>query len=421
MKKYTELLQKHQNKGFTLLDQTIVSGGNFITSFMYARILGLEIYGFFVLCWMLVLFISGLQQSFIFNPMTSIYAYKSIEENRDQYIQSLFSLQLLFSIMSSVFVMLMLYIDILFIQTPRLEGLLFIIPAAVFAFTMQDFFRKKFILTGKPQITFLLDVLCTALLLGLLFSGYASTVRNIFSIITISFITTAITGYLISGIQINLHLFNFTISNHWMQGKWLILTSVIQLFSGNYFIVAAGVLLGTAEIGIIRIAQNIVGVLNILFIAMESYIPVSASKIFHNLGAAALIKYLKSVTIKGLLITSILCISIALSSSKIIAVLYGRAFIEYSGTVQIYALFYILVFISIPLRFAIRTIEQNHHILIGYIISSVFSFISANVLITHYGIYGVLSGIIISQLLTQFWYIYSLKNYCYAHHSLSTR
>lgn len=421
MKKYSTFLILHQTKGFTLLDQAVVSGGNFLASLLYARILSLEYYGVFVLCWMAVLVVSGLQQAFIFSPMTTIYAYKSIEGKKDSYLNTLFYLQTVFSIGTTAFICIALCIDKLFIQTIYLKDLTLIIPAAVFAFTMHDFFRKKFILIGKAQTTFILDLLSTIIQLGLLATVSITSVKEVFEIIAVSYFTTAVLGYFLSKIELHIELVQFTISNHWSQGKWLMATSIVQLFSGNYFIIAAAAFLGTAEIGIMRIAQNIVGLLNILFIAMESYIPISASKILHTLGHTSLFNYLKSVAIKGFIITSILCICIALFSKELILLLYGPMYTQYTQIVQIYSLFYILVFISIPLRFAIKTLEQNHHILIGYIISSMFSFLSANFLITHYGIYGVLAGLIITQLLTQLWYIYSLKNYSYAHHSLSIR
>jgi len=421
MKKYSDLLITHRTKGLTLIDRAVVSGGNFLSSILYARLLGLKSYGAFALCWMIVLVFSGLQQAFIFSPMTTIYAYKSIEEKKYLYLNALFILQVLFSLVGAAFLCSTLYIDTIFIQTLYIKDLTLLIPSAVFAFTMHDFFRKKFILIQKAHVTFLLDLISMGLLLGLLFSLDVTSIKDIFQIITFSYILSAVLGYFLSNFQMELCLFHFTIRQHWLQGKWLMATSIVQLFSGNYFIIAAAALLGTAETGIIRIAQNIIGLLNILFIAMESYIPLSASKIFHTHGFHALIQYLKSVTIKGFIITFVLCIGIAALSPQLIQFLYGPSYLEYAKVVQIYSLFYILVFISIPLRFAIKTVEQNHHILIGYLISTAFSFVSANFLITYYGIYGVLVGIITTQLLTQLWYIYSLKNYSYAHHSLSIR
>ncbi|ABG60130.1 lipopolysaccharide biosynthesis protein [Cytophaga hutchinsonii] len=421
MKKYIPLLRMHSTKGFALADQAVVSGGNFLTSILYTRLLGLESYGTFILCWMIVLFISGLQQAFILSPMTTIYAYKTIQDKIKLYLHTLLSMQIIFSLACSIFVLLALQLNKLFIQSTYFKDLTFILPASIFAFIMHDFFRRYFMLMGKSFITLLLDVLSTLLLLFLLYTNIIVEIKDVFKIIAFSYVIPATIGYFSSGMKIGFPLIKYSVKAHWIQGKWLMATSVLQLFSGNYFIILAAGILGTAEIGIIRIAQNIVGILNVLFIAMESYIPISASKIFHNLGMEALIHYLKRMALQGVIITSFICILLALFTQDLIKILYSNDFIQYTPIVQIYALFYILVFISLPLRFAIKTIEQNHHILIGYAISTLFSLLTARFFIVEFGIYGVLSGIIITQLLTQLYYIYALKKYNHAHHSLSVR
>jgi O-antigen/teichoic acid export membrane protein len=421
MKKYIPLIRTHSSKGFALLDQAIVSGGNFLSSILYARLLGLETYGTFILCWMVVLFISGVHQAFILSPMTTIHAYKTIQDKIKQYLDSLLSMQIIFSICCSILIFLVLLLNNVFVQAVYFKDVTFILPASVFCFIMHDFFRRYFMLIGKSFITLLLDIVSTLLLLVLLYMHTIINIKDVFELITISYLIPAVLGYFLSNMNMEFQLLKYAIKSHWIQGKWLMATSVLQLFSGNYFIILAAGILGTVEIGIIRIAQNIVGILNILFIAMESYIPISASKIFHSLGIDALFQYLKKVTLYGILLTSSICITLALFAEDLIKLLYSNSFIQYTYVVKIYALFYILVFISIPLRFAIKTIEQNQHILIGYAISTLFSLLTARFFIMELGIYGVLAGIILTQMLTQLYYMYALKRYNYAHHTLSIR
>lgn len=421
MKRIINLLDTHKIKGFTLIDQALISGSNFLSSILYTKLLGLETYGTFILCWMIILFMSGLQQAYIFSPMTTLFAYKSLQQNIKHYLHTLFCVQIMFSLLCSILILIALLLDAIFIQSMYFKDLTFILPASALAFTIHDFFRKYFMLIGKSLITLSLDLISVILLLLLLYTQTIVHIKDVFEIITISYFVPVVIGFYLSKIKIEISLLNYTVKNHWIQGKWLMATTVLQLFSGNYFIILAAGILGTAEIAMIRIAQNIVGVLNILFIAMESYIPISASKILHNHGIEALFNYLKRVALKGFLITVSVCLLLALFAKDLIKLLYNDSFIQYAYVVKIYALFYILVFISIPLRFAIKTIEQNQHILIGYAISTLFSLFTAQLFIVELGIYGVLSGIIVTQLLTQVYYMYALKKYNYAYYPLSLR
>lgn len=64
------MINKLRNKKtLVFLDQIIVSGSNFLLGILLARNLGIEEYGQFALLWLIVLFFSSLQLSFIVSPM----------------------------------------------------------------------------------------------------------------------------------------------------------------------------------------------------------------------------------------------------------------------------------------------------------------------------------------------------------------
>lgn len=424
MNKIYQLYRQHEGKALTFADQALVSGSNFITSLIYAKLLGLESYGVFVLGWMIILFTSTFQQAFIFNPMANINA-ALLDAQKKYYLNQLFHINLIFSLCSTLLIALFTFIMNNFFHTTYMKDMLYLIPVAAFAFLNYDFFRKRMLLLNHVKTALLLDtlfILLQSLFICYLYYSQYITIYSIILSIAASYSMTCIVAYFLSSYITLLPTINFIIlREHWRQGKWLVATSIVQWFSGNYFIIAAAGILGTRDIGIIRIAQNIVGIMNILFIAMESYIPISASKLFHKHGKTSLFDYLKSVTIKGLTLTSLICFSIILFSDLIVRLLYGEEFVAYSFVVQLFALFYILVFTAIPLRFAIKTLEQNHHIFVGYLLSATFSVLFAASLIKQHGIYGVIIGIFATQLLTQLWYIFSLKTHLYEYYSFSTR
>lgn len=421
--KLLNLFINNKTKIFTIADQALVSGGNFVFSIFTARFLGLRDYGVFILTWMTVLFLSSIQQAYILSPMANITSAHS-EEQKLKYTESLLFIQLTFGILSSLLLFSYIYIYTVIVPNNYLSKSIYILPLSVFAYLFHDFFRKKFFLINKTHLSFILDLIVNLTLL--ISSIFLITIKNskgdildIMEVMTLSYFTGCIIGFLL---QPNFR-FKFCkdiMNKHWMSAKWLLLTSMLIWFSGNYFIIAAGTILGPKEAGIIRIAQALIGVLNIFFIALEAYIPISASKIFFLQGRKALFEYLSKVAIKGLAVTLIFCLFIYIFSKEIIQLLYGYAYQDSVYVVQWFTLFYILVFTAIPLRFALRTLEQDRNIFIAYCLSTLFSLLCADMMVSHMGMVGVIAGLITTQLITQFWYILSLKNYYYEHSSFGT-
>ena len=57
---------------WALVDQALVSGSNFLTNIVLARMVGIEAFGAFTFAWMAVLFMNGFQNALIVAPMMSV-------------------------------------------------------------------------------------------------------------------------------------------------------------------------------------------------------------------------------------------------------------------------------------------------------------------------------------------------------------
>ena len=71
---------------------------------------------------------------------------------------------------------------------------------------------------------------------------------------------------------------------------------------------------------------------------------------------------------------------------------------------------YVIIFIGYPLRYAIRTLENTRLIFVSFIATSIFSVLTAYPIIKAFGLNGVLIGLGITQLITLFFYCFSLRN-----------
>lgn len=93
IKSVSRIVQKESNKLLILMDQAIVSGGNFLLGLVLIRFLGLEDYGLFALLWMGVLFALSLHQAYITMPLMTLAVEKD-GVAQQQYFQHLWRIQL---------------------------------------------------------------------------------------------------------------------------------------------------------------------------------------------------------------------------------------------------------------------------------------------------------------------------------------
>ncbi|MEO0310801.1 MAG: putative export protein [Bacteroidota bacterium] len=405
--------KKSHQAYLALADQAMVSGANFITGVLLARYLGLQNYGVFAIAWIAALFFSSIQQALIIAPLQTLGEKKEGREKQEFYT-ALFIIQFLFCVLAVLFTYEFCLLSNIFFYQTELRFLKFILPLAVFTFLMNEYFRKIFFVKGKNITALILDAISYSIqIVGLVLLAYFEQLNLPRAMIVIAFSNSISSTYgviKLENIGFNARKIESVFWECWNYSKWLIGTSILQWVSGNFFIVSAGGILGAAAVGAIRMAQNIIGILHILFLALENFIPTTAARIYNKKGLKALYNYLKRMTILGGAATFFALVCLCVFAQQIIAVLYGKDFIGTEKVLFGFAILYVFVFIGMPLRFAIRTVEKNKDIFVSYIISAAFSLILAAPMISYLGIYGVFAGLIMSQVILQLWYIYALKS-----------
>lgn len=424
-------IQPHLSKIFTLTDQMLVSGSHFVIGILLARSLGIEMYGVFALAWMLVLFASSMQQSFLLIPMMT-FAPQKTKEAQQVYFKDLWYLQILVALFAYLVSVITIQLANIFAPNWQFNLVGQQLAVAVVLFITHDFFRKKFYTQNLPHQSFLLDIIVYGIQIGglmyLFFFG-KMTLKTCFWCINLGYGTGILASLLYSFLKernkkqkihspfLIPNTSNLkphpslleTIRKHFKFSSWLVGRSLLQWFSGNYFIVMAGVIFGTVGVGAVRIAQNVIGVLNVLFLALENYVPVRAAAIFSANGKTSLFNYLKTVTIKGGFLTVLVVLAVIFSAKWMIWGLYGDGFEASVPLLQGLAVLYLFVFLAIPLRLALRTLEKTHHIFIAYVIVTVFSAVAARPFLETFGINGVILGLVIAQIIMILWFFIGIN------------
>lgn len=401
-------------KVLILADQAIVSGGNFVLGLVLVRLLGLDQYGIFALLWMGALFLLSLHQAFITKPMMTLFFKKKVTE-KVAYIQSLWIIQIGFGIGFFGLAILIYWVSDLFFSAPNWFQYLLPISVLSILYVLQDFIRKYYFIQKQYIRPFLMDALLYSVLFIGLFGTYYFEIASLFLTLII-----LIGAYASSCISFSKPFHNYKIlessnkvkliiKEHYQFSTWLLGTSILQWCSGNFFLIAAASTLGATAVGAVRIGQNIVGLCHLLFLAMENIVPAEAAQQYIEKGMNKMSQYLKQTSLwMGSVVTVVLGV-MALSGSFLIEILYGSEYSSYGFVIVGYCINYFIAYWGFPARYFLRTIQFTKPIFIAYCISAAFSMAAAFPMTEHWGIWGLLTGLIISQLLTLFTYMYFIR------------
>lgn len=405
------IVRSQKNKLITLCDQAVVSGSNFLAGILLTRVLGIESYGSYAIAFLFVLFCSSIHQAFIISPMLSL-AVKKEKEEKQRYFGTMLLQQILFSLLAAMLSFFIIQLSTLFAPQWNIASLNTVLPICIACYLMHDYFRKAFYVKLASHKALLIDCIAYGFqwvaFLSLTYFGMLSIVTAYASLLVGFAISTVYGLYTHEKIHTNKRDFNKLLIENWLYARYLVGTALLQWFSGNFFIITAGALLGSSAVGAIRIAQNIMGVLHVFFLALENEVPVKAAMLYHKVGLKQLMFYIRKVSVLGGSLTITILALLAFFSKEILAFLYGSSYVEYHKVLIGFAIIYVFVFFGTTLRFAIRTVEKNKSIFIAYIFSTVFSLLAAKYMIDHYEIYGVLIGIAFTHIIMLTCYVFSL-------------
>lgn len=404
MKLTQKIWQTSWNTRLTLLDQVMVSGSNFLLGVLLTRWMGLESYGVFALAWMGVILASSLQQAGILAPMMSL-GPKMPDDSQSNYYAATQRFQGVFAFFIGCLAVAVILLSDWGFPSWQMGGLFPVLPLVIMAFVMQEYYRRYFFIKGQPREAFIIDGLAYLGMIGgigVLFLMDHLSVFSALGIIAGSFGVATMVGMIFAKLPFSSSYSQKSlILQHSKFSSWLIGTAILQFFSGNYYLIAAGIIIGPTAVGALRIVQNLMGVTHVLFLAMENVVPVKAALAYAKDGWEGMRIYLTVISLKsGVLVGGIL-FGIALTAKYLLIGVYGNQYLEYSYLLVAYCFFYAFLFPGYPLRYALRAIEHTKPIFIGYVLSTILSLLTAKWMVANWQLMGVVYGLIATQILMQ--------------------
>ena len=400
LRKFLNSISHKSSFIFVFADQVIVSMGNFLLTILIVKFLGIKTFGLFSYFWIFLLLINSIQLSYIISPMLT-NAPKQRDSIVSHFYGGVFYQQLLFSIITSFSIFFVLKLFGNFIISSSISNYCLSFSLMIILTQLQQFLRRL-LFSKRLFLRPVISDLCTYLFL-ISFISYLNYLNKldlgmIFWAFVFSFaIGTMISFPVIFSLNYKFKNMYTSIKKNWIIGKWMLLTSLVQWFAGNLWIVNAGLILGAYTLGVIRACQSLVNVANLLFQSLENIIPMKASEIYSSSNVNNMRIFLRKFTTKGFLVVSIISFIIILCSKFLLNVFYGAETSNYYQYLIYFSLILPITFLTYPSTFGLRTIKKTKPIFISFLLSSIFAILLSRYVIMQFQLNGLIAGLFLSQ------------------------
>lgn len=389
-----------------LADQAVFSGSSFAITLLIARILSPDDFGVFTSIVLFAYLLISISNAIIIQPLQVIIAKI---ENRSSYLSFTF-----FAQASTILLMSIITFALLQFQVDFIKGLNNYAPGIILftsGFLFHDYHRKLFLARGSILQALIIDGAAGILQVGTFAAAYLWAdfgFSEVINVMGLSYIPSLLLSFgMLKPSFKRMAEWGGYLSKHLTQGKWLLMTSVLQWWANNLFMVASGIFLGARALGALRLVQSFFGVLNVLLQTFENYALPQAALLFQSSVEASKL-YLRQISLKGSIIFGGVLLIVFLFSQEIIILGGGPEYAEFAYLVKGMALLYFVIFIGYPIRMAIRMMVLNRLFFIGYVISFLFSLISFNYLLSEWHLMGAIIGLIVNQLIILSYWQYAL-------------
>ncbi|ANP74984.1 hypothetical protein A134_00500 [Vibrio crassostreae 9CS106] len=395
-------------KTLILFDQVIVSGSNFIFSILIARHLGVDLLGQYAAFMIAVLFFSSIINAFFISPLLS--TYHSIPSDKvNDYVHGFntncFIFIVLISVISILYNLLFCYFE---------SDYLMIFPLS---YLLVEYIRKLALL--KEDYLNMLIVSCIAYLGGfislfLLLQYREASIETLVSIQIVSFSLAIVYYALVSKNYVLTRKWNnikYSAKVSYDNGRWLFLTTFTQWFGEPFVLLLTSALLGSFALGILRIVQNLIGLMNVIIQLLDNYTVIYFAKIYNykkeKSSIYVLIKKLTSITIS---IGVLFFLFMYLFGYEIVGFIYGSLDenkLNITFLILSYVIIYIVQFLVLYERAWLKVSQETILILKATLVSMFITIILSYPIVSKFEVFGSVGLILLNWCVV---YIYLILN-----------
>jgi O-antigen/teichoic acid export membrane protein len=389
-----------------LTDQIFVSGSNFLTTVMLATYLAPEEFGGFVLAWGVLLFLNGIQMALIVSPM-QVRGPRLSRDESALYYDRVLQVALMFGLACVGLIAISGILLSLSIPGWTLGAVVVPLSVAALFVLSQDYLRRYF-LTIRRTRSALFNDLCThgLRLCGLFTLGTMITMDATSALWVVS--AASAVGLFIGIFQhegvmrlkvTQLRTFASVAFQHWDFGKWLVANNVAYWFGSQSVLYVVAVVLSVSAVGALNATLNVLGAANILFLSMETLMPVRAASAYERFGQAGLDAYLRRALVLGSLVTIGLAVIAGMWSEQWLRILYGETYRGYGWVIWWWGGYYLLGMLQRPTISALRVLGDTRSIYLASSTGALATMVLAYPVTKAYGLGGAMIVLCLTQCL----------------------
>lgn len=406
------LIDRFKHANLTFIDQILVSGVNFLTGILLARLLGIKEFGLYSLLWMGVLFVNGIHASVITAPMLSIGPKY---QDKDRYHGAIFVQHLAFCVVVMIVGYLGVHIISSLLVRPDVVEYALSISLLLVCVQSQEFIRRIYFYKRNIVQVIINDIISYGgrlIVLCVLYFYYVVDLKSTLFAVSISAAIAAIAGVINVGkIRLTKDVIYEVTVRHWKFSRWLLASSIMQWTTGNIFVLIAGYYMSEVAVGAIAVVRNLFGPTLVIFSAYDNIVSVKSASKYNEEGRSGLIRYIVEASWIVAVIVIVMTIALGIFSEPLISLLFGDEYLEYGYLVDWFVVTHIVLFFIRPLNAFFKAIEQTRPIAISSMISVIVSVIGSVYLIEMYKLNGAMAVMLVTQIVALGVLFFYLKDF----------
>lgn len=401
---YSRFISKQslQQGAGVIFDQGLYSLTNFMTGVLLARSLMKEEYGIYILALSLIISIMGVQRAVITVPYT-VYSQKQREEDFNTYSGSVFIHQIILLIVTIFF---SLFFSQYFFLKEASSYNSFIILAA-FSITatgvlLRDFVRSYLLARLAVRQSVIMGVsvnIIQLVLLAMLYMEGRLTIHNAFLIIGgCSVLPSFYFFFKNSQIRVKAAQILNDFSNNLKLGKWILGSTIISTLSSQSYPWLLAFFSDKASVAVLGVTMSLANIFSPLLQGINSYVFPKMSQVKSKGTLIDVIRVMKKAVIFLSIIFGIWIIFGIFFGNYLLTIVYSSKYAGYSNILIIVIFSSFVSAVTAPLNSALDALERAD-ISFKSLIAGLIVTVSVGILlIYHFGLYGAVIGILLSNL-----------------------
>jgi O-antigen/teichoic acid export membrane protein len=388
---------------FSVLDQGLISGSNFLIGVLLARWLVPEQYGAYALAFSIFLFAAAFHNALLLEPM-SVFGSASYGECLPAYIGKLLRLHFFLALFLTGLVVagiaLLHYFTADRALTSALWGVCIAIPLILFFWLCR---RAAYIKLAPGLAARGASAYCLVVIFLLLLVQRVGRLSSFTAFLIQSLAATAAAILLLASLRPRPDSQSgpsslAVVRQHWRYGRWVVATAFVYWLSGNAYYLLVAAFLPMQDVAALRALQNFTLPFGQFISAVSLLLLPWASARFAEEGRVGFQRRIRQITLMFVGAASAYYAVLWLFGGRIMAILYAGRYNEFAYLLTLVAAPVVVQAASQGSAIAVQAMQAPAEVFLAYSVSGTLTILAGVALARYWGLTGALIGILTSSL-----------------------